>query len=218
MVHILYSCHKHQLSSEQFKNCLVQLPDHLQDAVCQFRNWHDSQASLFGKLLLKHGLNKYYDNPDNLLEGLQYTQFKKPVIPDSSLDFNISHSGEYVLCVISQKVKVGIDVEEIRPLDIEHYESHFSAQELSDIQNAEDKLHRFFSYWTKKEAVMKAEGTGLYTPADQIKLKIETDEAIVSSHKWYLNEIKLSRKCCSWLATDKPVAKHSMTIEYVSFV
>jgi len=82
-----------------------------------------------------------------------------------SVRFNISHSVPYGLIAITQRGRVGIDVEKIA------YERDFDGiakvvfgpDERADIASTEgtDKAHLFLRFWTLKEALVKALGTGL---------------------------------------------------------
>jgi 4'-phosphopantetheinyl transferase len=89
---------------------------------------------------------------------------KKPFVfnPVSNIHFNISHSGEWVLIALALD-EPGIDVEKINPdFDfISLLDDHFIEAEKSFIANAADPVSAFYLLWTRKEALMKAWGTGL---------------------------------------------------------
>ncbi len=89
---------------------------------------------------------------------------RKPFIskPASDILFNISHSGEWVLIALAQH-ELGIDLEKINPeFDFGNlFEDHFSEDEQDYISAASDVLFAFFYLWTRKEALIKAWGTGL---------------------------------------------------------
>lgn len=89
---------------------------------------------------------------------------KKPFIAannDHSIQFNISHSGDWIVLAVSKEV-VGSDIEYIDPnFDFDDIlPEHFSTAE-SRYVNAQDKLQRFYELWTRKEALLKATGQGL---------------------------------------------------------
>lgn len=82
--------------------------------------------------------------------------------------FSLSHSGELALVAVSLD-EVGVDVERVRSmrrLDA-FIQRFFDADEVSQVMQAEHKLHRFFEIWTRKEAYLKALGIGL-RGADQV--------------------------------------------------
>ena len=80
------------------------------------------------------------------------------------LEFNVSHSGRRALIAVSGSA-VGIDLEEIHPNhDYLAIASRFySAAELRSLLSLseEKRIKLFFQYWTRKEATLKAAGTGL---------------------------------------------------------
>jgi 4'-phosphopantetheinyl transferase len=81
------------------------------------------------------------------------------------LRFNLAHSGCVVLMALAEGREVGIDVERIRqdfPVDGIALR-FFSPAESSAIgaYPRESRAKVFFSCWTRKEAVLKARGTGL---------------------------------------------------------
>ena len=88
------------------------------------------------------------------------------------LRFNVAHSEELALVGVANGSDLGIDVEYARPMPdalsiAEHY---FSLPERTALRSAEGETrqHTFFTYWTRKEAVLKATGDGLSLPLDQV--------------------------------------------------
>lgn len=90
----------------------------------------------------------------------------------TGLSFNVSHSGGLAVFAVANKLKVGVDIEEIHPVsDQEAAASIFlSPDELEEFKAmpAEEKLEHFFTIWTCKEAVLKALGAGFSGPVKDI--------------------------------------------------
>ena len=88
----------------------------------------------------------------------------------SSIEFNLSHAGEYALVALTLGAQVGVDIEQIRPIDnIRQLAAHtFSPAELARLERCPPDLYdqAFFNCWTRKEAVIKALGLGLHCPLD----------------------------------------------------
>ena len=85
--------------------------------------------------------------------------------PSTALRFNLSHSGDIVLCAVAWGRDVGVDVERIKP-DIDHTalaRRFFSPLENQELASLPPALQRaaFFAAWTRKEALVKAWGAGL---------------------------------------------------------
>jgi 4'-phosphopantetheinyl transferase len=81
------------------------------------------------------------------------------------ISFNISHSGEVVLCAVCKGAEVGVDVERVRT-DVDHLAvagRFFSPREVAELRSLADqtRTRAFFSCWTRKEAIIKALGVGL---------------------------------------------------------
>lgn len=139
---------------------------------------------------------------EGIIEKINYDKYNNPFL-NNSVYFNISHSGSYVLCVLSQRTKVGIDIEKIVPVKIQDFKNQFTGDERISIESSADKYKSFFSYWTKKEAVIKADGRGLSIPLNTISITF--GGAYVENTFWFLKDIKLIDNYMIHLATRKKV-------------
>jgi len=79
-------------------------------------------------------------------------------LPVNGVYWSISHKSDYVAGVVSLD-PVGIDLEEIRTFS--EGVRRKIADEAEWALSSEDPQRRFFRFWTAKEAVLKAAGTGL---------------------------------------------------------
>lgn len=142
------------------------------------------QASLAGRILLEKGLKKfgYIDKLE-----IKYSEYDKPFFANSDLKFNISHSGEIVVCVLSNVSDTGIDIELISPINIEDFKFQMTYTEWEKIINAEDRMHSFYKYWTQKEAVIKAHGNGLSIPLPSFE--VNNNYTKIDNDEFYLKEI-----------------------------
>lgn len=96
--------------------------------------------------------------------------------PPTALRFNLSHSGEVVLCAVTWERDVGVDVERIKPT-IDHValaRRFFSPMENEQLSSLPPELRRdaFFATWTRKEALVKAWGVGLSLPLDRFDVSV----------------------------------------------
>jgi phosphopantetheine--protein transferase-like protein len=97
----------------------------------------------------------------------------KPALSDNSLYFNITHTRDAFAIVVSNKKHVGIDLEKmsIIPDFSSLVKSNFSRGENKYIFESEpDAIKRFFLLWTRKEAFLKALGTGIIDDLTQIEV------------------------------------------------
>jgi 4'-phosphopantetheinyl transferase len=86
--------------------------------------------------------------------------------PERNICFNLSHSENVAALAISSGFEVGIDVEQVRPIEEGMPLQVFSIQErvqFSALPNAE-RQEIFFENWARKEACLKALGTGFILP------------------------------------------------------
>ena len=201
MVYIFYTCSDKKLNIDIFSYYLKSLPSFFQTKILKYRHWEDAQRSLLGKTLLINGLH-YLGLKQYLLKDLKFSEFKKPYF-DDCIDFNISHSGEFIICAICLTGKVGVDVEEIKPLLPEEFKMYFSHREWKEIEQSPDCLNSFYKYWTQKEAFLKAIGMGLSVPIN--KVEISGNSITWKNSEWLLHEIKLDKRYIAHLAGNIPL-------------
>ena len=143
-------------------------------------------------------------DPKDLI--FRYTDKDKPFLePGPSgrdVEFNVSHSGDVALLGFARKRKLGVDVEKVRvDFDPEEIASRFFSEqersELAELSQAE-RFTGFFRCWTRKEAYIKAEGTGLSLALDQfdVSLRPNDRDALLATRpdkdeasRWSLREV-----------------------------
>ncbi|MBI4876600.1 MAG: 4'-phosphopantetheinyl transferase superfamily protein [Acidobacteria bacterium] len=89
----------------------------------------------------------------------------KPRLQGGELRFNLSHSGSLALVAVSRDCEVGVDVEQVRRnVKVELVARRFFAPgEMATLQGLSEpaRTEAFFRCWVRKEAYLKAAGTGL---------------------------------------------------------
>jgi 4'-phosphopantetheinyl transferase len=98
-------------------------------------------------------------------------------VPDQdALHFNLSHSGRHALIGVADGISIGVDVEAIRPFGdpMAVARAHFHPGEIADLARLSGAAREaaFFACWTRKEAVVKALGTGLSFPLDRFRVAL----------------------------------------------
>ena len=185
MIDVFFTHFNAPLTTDIWNTYFQKLPQGIQTQIMRFKRWQDRHASLLGKILLLEGLKKYGYPPD-CLKNLSYSPYNRPFL-DDSIDFNISHSGEYVVCAINNEGRVGIDIERMRPLDFSEFRNYMTSEEWNMMHESPDQLEYFYELWTVKESVIKGEGKGLSIPLLDIHWEGET--ASVSNNLWYIRKI-----------------------------
>jgi len=103
---------------------------------------------------------------------------------DEDLRFNLSHSGDIAVVAVATRHEVGVDVELVsRPRSPEALAPRvLSREELAELAvagaPAEQRL-AFLAAWTRKEAVLKASGTGIDRDLTAIDVGIERGQRVV---------------------------------------
>ncbi|MDE2639727.1 MAG: 4'-phosphopantetheinyl transferase superfamily protein [Chloroflexota bacterium] len=101
--------------------------------------------------------------------AFRHTKYGKPsaMLRDepAPIGFNLSHSGDHGLIAYAPEGRVGVDVQERvghRRLDL-LIKGMFSAEEREEVGRTRgaERIRLFFDLWTIKEALIKADGTGL---------------------------------------------------------
>lgn len=131
-------------------------------AAERFRFLVDARRTLLGEVLVRQIIHHMYDLPIDQIVFETESNGKPVVRHIPSFHFNLSHSGDWVVCAIDD-VPVGIDIEEIKPIDLAIAKRFFSADEYEDLLSkpAERQEAYFFHLWSMKEAFIKLTGKGL---------------------------------------------------------
>lgn len=161
MIKVFYTKINDKADEEMLTRCFfATLPHALKKEIRQYKFSRDRQIRIAGKVLLKRLLIEFGFDPE-LLANLVKTQFGKPEIPDA-IAFNISHSGNIVICAATRDKKIGVDIETISNVEITEIKNCFNESEWQEIRSAPDNLEKFFELWAKKESIVKADGRGMF--------------------------------------------------------
>ncbi len=161
------------------------LPEAERREIARFRRGEDRRARLLGKLLLRKSLREYGYGPD-CLERIERDGYGRPFLA-GAVDFNISHSGRYVVCAVSDEGDVGIDVERVRPIELADFEDLVPPLHWKAIKESTDSDRSFCGYWTMYESVIKADGGGLSVAPGLLRL--EGNRAVLGGRERFLKEI-----------------------------
>lgn len=116
----------------------------------------------------------------------RYGRWGKPEV--DGVYFNVAHSEDLALFAFSASHPVGCDIERIRdvpelPAIVSGW---FAPRECAAILDLEPKagLDLFFRYWTLKEAILKAAGTGLTVLSREFELQPDGDAQWSGLGRW----------------------------------
>jgi 4'-phosphopantetheinyl transferase len=91
----------------------------------------------------------------------------RPSVVGPNLDVSVSHSGDLALVAVADGVRVGVDIELIRPFEFVSLMDHVC--DPSERAGVTDGA-AFLRQWTRKEAVVKATGDGMRVPLREVVL------------------------------------------------
>nr|WP_180229831.1 4'-phosphopantetheinyl transferase superfamily protein [Bacillus cereus] len=141
----------------------------------------DVNRTLIGDLLIRSLIcQKYKINNEEI--RFKYNEYGKPFVENfSDFHFNLSHSGEWVVCTTAN-FNVGIDIEKVSEIEaLKLAKEFFSADEFYDISNmnSDEQINYFYDLWTLKESYIKTIGKGLYTQLNSFSIKKESRALIL---------------------------------------
>jgi len=207
MVYVFITTLNSGYSQSLLKDYLSYFPKSYIKKAYSFKNREDTNRFFLGKILLLHGMRKLGYTHLSLKE-LSYNSYERPFFK-ASFDFNISHSGNYILCALSKHCKVGIDIEEIKKIHAPDFLNLFTENEQTYITNSHSSLSAFFQIWTRKEAIVKADGRGL--TLQLADFDVRKDQVSVKANTWYLKDLAIAPGYCSCIATNTKIRE----VQYV---
>ncbi len=196
--------HVWRIGLEQPEEVVRELRNQLSDDECRRadRFYAETHRARFvvGRASMRTVLGRYLGEEPARLNFPTNPQ-GKPGLEGTRLEFNLSHSANLAVLAVTLERRVGIDVEQLRPMPEEDRIAarFFSAPECEAFLKlpAARRNAAFFSIWTRKEAYIKAIGLGLAMPLDRFD---------VPAHDEFLNELVpvLSRsdEPGSWMLRD----------------
>lgn len=160
-----------QVQPEEYDEFLGKVAPQRRDRVKRFMFIQDSYRSLFGEALVRAILCKDYGYTNSDIR-FEHNEYGKPhVVGNNDFSYNISHSGCWVMMIWGHGL-LGIDVEQIKQIDLSIADRFFSVQETESLMQKTDgeRLNHFYTLWTLKESYIKAAGKGLSIPLDSFSI------------------------------------------------
>lgn len=154
--------------------------------------------------------------PDRLL--FRHGRYGKPRLASDAagIHFNLSHSLDSALLAVTCDGPIGVDLEVSRPICdygmiVVRNFSDAERETMSSLGESE-RLATFYRIWTRKEAFLKATGSGLSRPLDSFT--VTDDHAGEPSHsiefgdghpsgRWFIADLPLPGSLIGALATKR---------------
>ena len=143
---------------EEYDLILSRLTEAARRKAQRFVHAEDRIRSASGALMCARGIGAAMGGAPY---RMAYGAYGKPGVEGHpEIQFSLSHSGAMIVFA-QASVPVGVDVEEIRDIDISVFDRFLSGEEKSMIASREDPLLSFYTVWTVREAFSKQTGQGL---------------------------------------------------------
>lgn len=157
--------------------CLHVLAADEQARAARFAFTRDRRRFAVGRATLRVLLGRYLGvHPSRV--HFCYGPQGKPALsaPARPLTFNVSHSHELALYAFAWGRAVGVDLEHLRPMPEASNLARrfFSAREHAALCRLPESVQEesFFAAWTRKEAFLKARGTGLAHELSRVEVSL----------------------------------------------
>jgi 4'-phosphopantetheinyl transferase len=140
--------------------------------------------------------------------GLQFTagEYGKPALSAEQLYFNLSHTADSLVIVVSDLENIGVDIERIKPRSSlpQLARRCFSKAEFNawHLFSESQRQQVFYKLWTQKEAFVKAVGRGVALGLDRCEvdlagsgfLKVPQEYGLAEN--WRIIEFFLNQDLC----------------------
>lgn len=153
---------------------LDKLPKERQQRIHNMKQENSRKQSMGVGLLLQKVLALYHMQESQVFIG----EHGKPMI--DGLEFSLSHSGNFAVCVISER-PVGCDVERLREAPKGVASRYYSNREQTYLSgfDGEEYDKAFFRLWTMKESYVKMTGEGLRVPFEVYEVVVEDGAQVI---------------------------------------
>jgi 4'-phosphopantetheinyl transferase len=190
---------------EQERDWTILTPDEIRSARrIVVAEKGDRKAS--ARANLRRILARYIDTPPQDVKFV-YGEHGKPMLAEQDEpQFNLSDSGSMGLVAVSRQARIGVDIELAREdRSFTGIADRFFAQAESDALRAlspEDRPAAFYRAWTRKEAYLKAWGTGLTFASNRFTLDyvgdgpgtlLTTEMPNDDVSRWHFRGVELGR-------------------------
>jgi 4'-phosphopantetheinyl transferase len=176
------------------------------ERASRFRFERDRRSFVVCRAALRILLGRYLDKRAEDVRFFYGSKGKPRLAEETSLRFNVSHSGGVGLFAFAYDCEVGVDVETIRPMEdlASIAKQFFCAEERDELMSVplEERARAFFLCWSRKEAFIKAIGEGLSVPLNNFRVTLKPSETaqLVSinygldhASQWSMQDVALGK-------------------------
>ena len=139
------------------------------------------------QFVLRLLLGSYLGRPGKEIR-IERSPSGKPSISNSTLEFNLSHSGSWLAIALTTSHPIGVDIETDRPMrrPSELARRYFSSEEADMIEGLKEPecSRQFLTQWTAREALVKAADSTLAESLSHLKLASDPVQILCLPPNW----------------------------------
>jgi len=222
----IYAVKTFDITEEKLQDLCLLISSEKKHKIDKFINKEDKIRTLIGEILIRTIIVKQLGIKNENIR-FEKNRYGKPHLKEyPMINFNISHSGDFVVCATHNK-PIGIDIEEIKKIEYENISKNFFAlSEFNYIikQKIDIQLSKFYEIWTLKESYIKCCGQGLSIPLKSFSIDIDQYEDIKvivneghNNHRFKIFDMMLGYKMAVCLE-NKEIINNIITIDQNSLI
>lgn len=209
----VYYMHHSGLVDERWVNQYLNQQDIVQYKLIKSKK--RANQFMLGRLMVYYALCSLFDLSIKQI-CIKKSSYGKPFLKDyDDFYFNISHSGDHIVCVVSDSA-VGIDIE-LLGKECDSGVMKFLAEEEQQYLKTipeRDKCKTFFDIWTKKESYVKMVGRGLSISMHSFSVFAQTN----CVYHRVLNDANVIGNVCSNEESEFPIVRKICVSELICYL
>ncbi len=164
---------------------------------------------IIGFELLQRQLD--YFNQNISLYDLKRSQFHQPYFESTAFQFSLSYSNNFVICLASLITPLGVDIA-LEDATLINVESELLNKKEKENLVLNNNAKHFFFLHTRKEAISKALGLGIYL--DYSSIDVQSNELRHQNKNWFLNTLTENNYAISCATAIEHTEIHISKIEF----
>lgn len=153
-------------------------------------------SSIVSDHLCRKAVSGFSNMPENEIV-FSKNKYGKPFANGTNAHFSVSHSGDLVICAVSEK-EIGTDIEKKREIRLDAAKRFATESEIDYIGNSTDS---FFEIWTLKEAYFKCIGTGLGADIKTVSFSRDGSRFLCSEPGFIITKLDLPEGYTGFVCT-----------------
>jgi 4'-phosphopantetheinyl transferase len=156
----------------------------------------------------------YFNLDHSLLKNIRKSGNNKPYFLSSDFQFNLTHSGNICVCAGTTNADIGIDIEQIKPINLTRFQPYLTTKEQTLISDNAAAIAAFYEIWVKKEAVLKATG-GVSDTELLNKIETQFEPVKFNRKEIYTKYIYLEESYVACLASNKKINTEMLVVKKI---